>query len=377
MLDALGILIGFVTVILVLSVVSTALVQMTSSLLRLRGRNLFRGLERVLLTAAEASDIEKRAIKEGEMDSKKLVEDICSSSGLLEIGASWFPNVPRRLRGPSRSWIDREELKEILDGMELSQDFKDKVDALFPRLEDLTKKRFGFSMRAIAVCWAIVIAVAFQVSAPDLLRDLSIDPEQRKVALDLAARVGAQRDLAGEALSALRAEREDLAEPLANVESAGPGTVAPISELRTALAEQQGAETIVARYIEILNALQREQVKESMGTLAKLDIALWSGGTDFYWTTSGNDCDVEWGNLLGVLMTATLLSLGAPFWFQMLHQLSGLRDALSPEKDSKAKGGPSQPQPAQIQVQVVGPAPPEAPAAEGANPEAPTAERDR
>ena len=82
------------------------------------------------------------------------------------------------------------------------------------------------------------------------------------------------------------------------------------------------------------------------------------------------------GNLLGVLMTAALLSLGAPFWFQMLHQLSGLRDALSPEKDSKAKGGPSQPQPAQIQVQVVGPAPPEAPATEGANPEATTAERD-
>ena len=66
---------------------------------------------------------------------------------------------------------------------------------------------------------------------------------------------------------------------------------------------------------------------------------------------------------LGWLLTAMAVSLGAPFWFQMLQKLSGLRDALSPEEKPNGKGGDSKPKPAQIQVQVVGadPAPPPQP----------------
>ena len=336
MLDAVGILIGLVTVILVLSIVSTSLVQMTSSLLRLRGRNLFRGVERLLLAAAEAGGIE-----EGKMDSKELVEKVCSSSGLLEIGRSWLPaKAPRWLSGPSRSWIGREELKEILDGMSgLTKEFKDKVDELFPRLEALTKKRFGFFMRVVSIIWAVVIAVAFQVSAPKLLHDLSVDPELRKLAVESAGEIGALRDVGAEALEKLGAEREDLVTVLAQVESAGPGETAPIVEVRKALSGRDDAEEIVGRYAEIVLELKQEQIEDSMRTLGKLDIGLWGQGNRFYWTTSAGALDVEWGNVGGVLMTAALLSLGAPFWFQMLQKLSGLRDALSIGKEEKKSNG--------------------------------------
>ena len=69
MLDMLGILIGFVTVVLLLSVVATSLVQMTSSILRLRGRNIYRALDHVLQTASDAC-----GIREEDMNSKELAE---------------------------------------------------------------------------------------------------------------------------------------------------------------------------------------------------------------------------------------------------------------------------------------------------------------
>ena len=77
MLETLGILIGFVTVVLLLSVVSTSLVQMTSSVLRLRGRNMFRGLEMLFVGAAATCG------KKVNMSAKSLVEAVCSSPRLL------------------------------------------------------------------------------------------------------------------------------------------------------------------------------------------------------------------------------------------------------------------------------------------------------
>ena len=114
MLDTLGTLIGFVTVVLLLSLVSTSLVQMTSSMLRLRGRNLFRGLDRVLQAAGKAC-----GVKEDEMNSKELAEKVCSSPGLLEIGRSVLSDrVPRWLRGPSRTRGQRDTLPVGLKEMQ-------------------------------------------------------------------------------------------------------------------------------------------------------------------------------------------------------------------------------------------------------------------
>jgi hypothetical protein len=38
---------------------------------------------------------------------------------------------------------------------------------------------------------------------------------------------------------------------------------------------------------------------------------------------------VQWGNVIGVLVTAILLSFGAPFWFERLKNVVKFKDALS------------------------------------------------
>jgi hypothetical protein len=41
-----------------------------------------------------------------------------------------------------------------------------------------------------------------------------------------------------------------------------------------------------------------------------------------------------WPQVPGVLFTAAMLSLGAPFWFNMLKQLTGLRPILANKQDA-------------------------------------------
>jgi hypothetical protein len=47
---------------------------------------------------------------------------------------------------------------------------------------------------------------------------------------------------------------------------------------------------------------------------------------------------IHWANIFGVLITGILLSLGAPFWFEQLKNLSSLRDGMNPSSAAaKAK----------------------------------------
>ena len=46
----------------------------------------------------------------------------------------------------------------------------------------------------------------------------------------------------------------------------------------------------------------------------------------FYKEFYRDDEGIQGENLLGVVLTALLLSLGAPFWFEMLSKLSSLRE---------------------------------------------------
>lgn len=50
-----------------------------------------------------------------------------------------------------------------------------------------------------------------------------------------------------------------------------------------------------------------------------------------YWTPS-------WGHFVGILATAALLSLGAPFWFNTLKTLSNLRPILANKAEADATG---------------------------------------
>ena len=69
-----------------------------------------------------------------------------------------------------------------------------------------------------------------------------------------------------------------------------------------------------------------------MDQLSLINVTPWRYGTVFY-LHNGN---VQLRNILGVLATAILLSLGAPFWFKTLKRGLALRDVLSPENERES-----------------------------------------
>ena len=80
-----------------------------------------------------------------------------------------------------------------------------------------------------------------------------------------------------------------------------------------------------------------KEMAAAMGKLSKYDISGWPLGWKFYYKSGS----VEWANLVGVLITAILLSFGAPFWFERLKEVLKLKDTLSkgikPEEDKSGE----------------------------------------
>ncbi len=374
LLGLLETLIGFTAVMALLSLVVTALAQFVKSALRLRGRNLYRGLTVLFDSIGSQSDAHA---------PKDLAEKVCLSRDLMSIERRMFEKkiqgisnkipadssklrIPIWLTGSARTHISKDELKELIQKYEggvktehlnmlLSQ-----VDKFFPRLETGLDQRFQFIMRVVSVGCAVGVAFVFQVSALKLLQDLSTDPELRAKYV-LAAegvlaeseaslkRLTSYEDVSEEALRRLQAKHPELALKLEEVSGAGSSKGDMLDELGFVLQDVPTRPAILREYDSTLIELYKEQNKaaldqlhESTGKLATFDIRPWAYGGTFYVSSAG----LEWKNLLGVMVTAILLTFGAPFWFEQLKDVAKLRDVFSQRQAETNKGQGKNPEPA-------------------------------
>lgn len=136
------------------------------------------------------------------------------------------------------------------------------------------RKRFQYFVRLITIAWAVIVAGSFQVSAPTLFSALSSDPA--------------------------------LAQQIAKGN-------AEIARLASRSGEPDAA--------------------SGQARAAKLDvfgIQFWKQGSAFYVDRSKQDWNWHWDAIIGVLLTAILLTFGAPFWFEQLRTLAALRDLRAP-----------------------------------------------
>lgn len=348
MLDTLGTFVGFASVILILSLITSSFVQMTSSLLRFRGRNLSRGLA-VLLDAAVNSSGKggksaQKTSKDAEMDSSTLAQEIITDQELVNPGRDLARGVfPAWLRSTSQTWITAEQLEAVLKKVKNPPaGFVKKAMELFPQFEHATAKRFSFFMRVNSIVWAVIVAVLFQISTPELLRTLSVDPELRARYEDAFEDKATYPDVALQAFERLKSD-DSRTKDITWVPPAGNASRREIlTSLRTALGAVSQPEALIAAYAETLDQLYVDQVKSSVANLGKLDIRPWGKGLEFYWVGGNGWAGIRLGNILGVLMTAVLLTLGAPFWFKALKNFSGLRDLLSPASGQSGGAGQNQ-----------------------------------
>lgn len=355
--DTLGVAIAFITVILLLSIIVTALVQATQALLRVRGRNLMKGLAKLILKARAGTDLAG-----DETAARKDASRILNAGNVALINQVKDPTslLHYWILGPKISWLEPGQLPAAIG--EQVKDLKDKVAELtedFERAQQMLQKRFQRHIRACTLFWAVVVAIAYQVSAPALLSRIQENPVIRA---QIEAGAGKTLAYAGEALEKLDYEgaaAEALEELKQKYEEKGNQTVVArleeasgvgvgrdfiVDELALVVEGLPEADEIVEEYKQLLDekaTARMEELREiQQGAEAQLTdygITLWRQGAGFYYNSEQSD--IRWDRLFGVLVTAILLSLGAPFWFERLRDVVQLRDLLSPAARRPTAGG--------------------------------------
>ena len=286
LMDILATFVGFIAIILLLSLIVTGLTQLSTATLRLRVRNLRRALT-VLINDLRGGGLTKKGVRSA-------VEDTITAANF---GTLQAPNDMIAGLGLVRvSWIASEDLIDCLKtaGVNVTPADAQKTLTAFRRLEVYMEKRFTLFTRFITFGVALFVAVWFQISSPELLRSLWSDAELR---------------------SRYEAVADELLKESPTRFQAGSANVSTDAELEAAAK----AGTDVR-----LDAQKR---------LATLDIAPWQAGWAYY--KGDGVLKLQWHRIGGVLITALLLTFGAPFWYERLKDVARLREAVS--------GGPAAP----------------------------------
>jgi len=338
LMDYLGIAIAFSFVILLFSLIVTALSQMTQSLFRMRAQNLHEGLKRIFSEIKFGKDENGKTRKEDKKASGDLALKVMNNSIVSPLSTN------SKNLFDSTTYLDTDTFKLALDDLEskeLSDDQKKKAKVAYAKLDDWLSKRFALNMRFISIFWAVLVVIAFELSSLDLINEISMDPQLRESlvlaaeqkiasaptlqsdhdALELAS-AAALEDLANldrydglsadiESLSGVGVDKEDILREATELFSTLPEGESIINDYNDLIDEHLAASIAAAT----------QELKSLLNEASMLKFEVFEEGMS-YWTLN---------SILGGLMTIIFLSLGAPFWFNNLKNMLALRDMLKPK----------------------------------------------
>jgi hypothetical protein len=351
-LEHLDTALGFAVIMLLLSLLITVLVQMFVAVSGLRGGNLLRGVQQILAQASPAMREHAGAIAERVL-RHPAVAPIWKRRATA-IRAEELVGLLQNLESSPGGPLTEEQRRALSEALAQPVGSVSKligsVNTWFGTIMDRTTERFVLQTRLVTATIALLFAVGLHIDSLQLLQRLATDGQWRaqlvaasqatlKQAEDMAVTTGDQRPLASRALAALRADTAasaaaaTLPDPPPNLLTRGQG-VAWLQERLRGAPSLTGALAAYHRHFD-------EETRLWLGELraATSDITAQLGHARFelipepypplktYWADPRH--------LIGVLMSALLLSLGAPFWFNVLHQLSNLRPAIAGKVEKK------------------------------------------
>jgi hypothetical protein len=344
MLRALDMLVGLAVVMLIVSVAVTTLVQIVAAVRNWRGKHLLEGialllneahpllkdhareianavlkhpllatngrlgdyvskdeLVRVLLALASGEAIQDTAVSglhrlgmmlAGEMPAKPLSADAqnvlrqaLQSSGLKDpaLVLKRIHLVALNLEA-THPELDAEVRQGVAVLKEASSEIVARMHTWFDHSVERVKQRFSYDARKLTTICALAVAIGLQLDAIDLMRRLSVDDELRSALVEQAS-------------AAMQAYNESVA---------APGDVTGVAD-----------------------ALSRvETQKARLNKFGVTGYSLWPEN----WL---KDWNVQ--KLPGILLSWILLSLGAPFWYEVLKNFLKLRSVLATKDDEEEK----------------------------------------
>lgn len=338
-LEHLDVVISFVAIITGVSLLVTTLVQMASALFGLRGTNLRWGITTLLKQAdpglaPHAEAIAERTLlhpvisdslmsgKESHLFKRWKLASAVRKDELIQI----LHDLPKQADASAGAWSaalaksldqldpaaaerllalasvikqvlpdDTAKADEIISQLTRSaEQLTGKVDEWFNSVMDRVSQRFVTHTRIWTVVFSTLLAFALHLDAFRLLTQLSSDSELR-------ARLVTSADALTKEAGAMQSA------PTNEIALAG---AAAVSQLTNA----------VGNFNSILNEKLKFQLMPDPYPQPFYN----------YWTPS-------WLHFWGIVVSAALLSLGAPFWFNTLKNLSNLRPVLAKKEQEESQ----------------------------------------
>jgi hypothetical protein len=235
-------------------------------------------------------------------------------------------------------------LQQVTDA---AQQSVGKLDTWFSSVMDRVAQRFAVQVRFWTVVFAFLVAFGAHLDSLHLLDQLTTNPENR------AALVNIRDGMLGEA--------KTLLPPPAGAAAAAEAPISPeilneaLSELKNKDAEVPGTAKIPADTTNVTDAvtsLTQQGVPAAVGDeyrktvigvlrkhadtiekdLLKTGVLLIPRPYPGILTFEGRR------NFLGILLAAAALSLGAPFWYNALKNLSNLRTVVANKEQQESSG---------------------------------------
>lgn len=291
----LTVVIGIIFVLLLLSLLATTLMELISSFLRLRGRNLVKALQNMLASCDENDTLLK------EFKNNSMYKHLTQQYGKRSQGppsymsAETFQGILMDiiLKGDSYDKLKeriealpdedlRNVLKQLLRQANNNLDvFKREIEKWYDNVMDRASGWFKRRTQKILLVLGLGIAVLFNADTFSIYERLSSDPQNLQQIVTLAedfVRINEGADLS----------------------------------MREEVSFDQALQDL-----ELVMANEIESIQSPLGL-----------GWDGFLDDAARFEPLDWlAKILGFLVTALAISLGAPFWFDLLRKLVNIRSS--------------------------------------------------
>ncbi len=321
MLSLLEILITLIGVVLILALVSQNLIELLKSGFALKGITRSRALQGLIVQATDATD-----------------------AGTEQAGRKIFEQVVKRLRGLGQEGVRKEavridsldakglasiieavDLRDVpgIDSKEAIEEVAAKAEEWFSVAMNAVDGRHLRRMRGWTLLTSAVVVIGLNVDAIRLLELARTDPQFRADVAEAVERVSLAVDTLDERVAtALAATPTDTAAPdTTAADTAATGVGDTVAAGAALLARQSS----VAEAQDSLNNVLLELASAEDGILAQI-------------AGPRNWGELDWW--IGIIVMTLLVSLGAPFWHDLLGSLMGMRKQIQNNARADASGQP-------------------------------------
>jgi hypothetical protein len=405
MLHSLDTLIGFAVVMSVVSLLIMLITQAVSAAFGLRGKNLSDALEAMLhkidpaindqskdvakrladavLTTPVISDSTLSMCKRWPVTWKRASairpDELLQVLGDIASGKASPTSGEKQAKTVAASDPVRKAANGILQKLGATSDVSAAalkaagpalvdLEAWFNSAQDRAQQWFAMHTRMVTIFAAFVMAFVLQLDAIQLLRRISADPDVRtKLVADAEAVQKESAKILQNADAPDVATNKEIVAELKKEkhpeigtkldQSPTYGTLADVDNwIRGQLASTPNLDKIVTDYNQLFF---QKRLASSSKDLAEVRRGLENTGLQLlpspypkifndkphrkYWQIFSGEWSWPKQHLLGILVAAALLGLGAPFWFNTLKSLTNLRPLLAREVEKDPKQIPQKP----------------------------------